>query len=290
MSSSRRKRSLAAALAVAVLAGGVVCRDPLLAWFAGRDAAAVAGAAHYTCSMDPSVRAHAPGKCPICGMSLTPVTEQQRGSDLVHLDPATMQRVGVRVADAGERTLRRRIVAVGAVAATTAPGPSGATVFIDAHADPAGAGDASALVGGRPVAVELPVLPLTRFAGVIEEAHPDPATDGMRLRVAVRDPGAGLGPGMHAEVEIQADLPARLVVPARAVLVVGKRRLVFVERGRGLFEPRVVVTGAEAAGGIEVLEGLDAGQRVVVQGTFLLAAEHRIRSNGALWTDREGQR
>lgn len=222
-------------------------------------------------------------------MALTPVTEQQRGSDLVHVDAATMRRVGVRVAEAGARTLRRRIVAVGAVAEATDPVASGATVFVDANVDPAAAREAGEL-GGRPVAVALPALPLTRFAGAIVQAQPDPASGGMRLRVAVQDPGAGLRAGMHAEVEIRADLPARLAVPARAVIVAGERRLVFVERGRGLFEPRVVVTGAEAAGLIEVVQGLEAGHRVVVQGTFLLAAEHRIRSNGALWTDREGPR
>jgi hypothetical protein len=287
LSSPTWSKSLAAALAVAVVACGVVFRDPLIAWFVGRGGTDVAEAAHYTCSMDPSVRAHAPGQCPICGMALTPVTEQQRGSDLVHVDAASMQRVGVRLAEAGEKTLRRRIVAVGTVAATAASPGAGATAWIDAHVDPVGASDAGEMTVGRPVAVELPLLPLTRFSGAIEQARPDPASGDVSLRVAVQDPGTNMRPGMHAEVEIHVDLPGRLVVPARAVVVAGKRRLVFIDRGKGLFEPRVVMTGAEAAGQVEILEGLEAGQRVVVQGTFLLAAENRIRSNGALWSDLE---
>jgi Cu(I)/Ag(I) efflux system membrane fusion protein len=92
---------------------------------------------------------------------------------------------------------------------------------------------------------------------------------------------------MHAEVQIQVDLPARLVVPARAVIVAGKRRLVFIDRGKGLFEPREVVTGAQAGGLVQISKGLVSGDRVVVSGTFLLAAENRIRSSGALWSDSE---
>jgi len=36
-----------------------------------------------------------------------------------------------------------------------------------------------------------------------------------------------------------------------------------------------------------VHKGLKAGERVVASGTFLLAAENRIRSSGALWTEAE---
>ena len=285
MSRTRWTRSLAAAAAVAILACGILVREPLVNWWLGghgdsHGETGSGGAAHYTCSMDPSVRAREPGQCPICGMALTPVTEQQRGSDLVHVDGATLQRIGVRVATVDERPLRRRIVAVGAV--TEAGAQEGAAARVDARVD-----RAREMESGLRVAVLLPALPLVELAGMIEQVSPDPDTGGARLRVAVQDPGSLLRPGMHAEVQIHIDLPDRLVVPARAVIVAGERRIVFVDRGKGLFEPRAIATGAQDGGLIQVRKGLQAGDRVVMSGTFLLAAENRIRSSGALWTEAE---
>lgn len=282
MSRTRWTRSLAAIAAVAVLACGFALREPLVDWWLGshREAGA-ADAAHYTCSMDPSVRAREPGQCPICGMALTPVTEQQRGSDLVHVDGASLRRIGVRVATAGERALRRRIVAVGAVAEAAAA--EGAAARVDARVDQA----SPEMTSGLPVAVLLPALPLVELAGTIEQVSADKDTGAARLRVAVQDPGSLLRPGMHAEVQIYIDLPDRLVVPARAVIVAGERRIVFLDRGKGLFEPRAISTGVQEGGLVEVRKGLRAGDRVVMSGTFLLAAENRIRSSGALWTGAE---
>ncbi len=282
MSRTHWTRFLAAAAAVAVLVCGICFREPLVNWWLGshRETGA-AGAAHYTCSMDPSVRAHEPGQCPICGMALTPVTEQQRGTDVVHADGASLARLGVRLAAAGERTLRRRIVAVGAVADAAAAG--GGSARVDARVDRTSA----EMTSGQPVAVELPALPLVELVGSIEQVSADPETGGARVRVTVQDPGSLLRPGMHAEVQIDVDLPRRLVVPARAVIVAGPRRIVFVDRGKGQFEPRAIDTGAQEGGLVEVRKGLAAGERVVVSGTFLLAAENRIRSSGALWNETE---
>jgi hypothetical protein len=46
-----------------------------------------------------------------------------------------------------------------------------------------------------------------------------------------------------------------------------------VERGRGVFELRHLQLGEEREGLIAVTEGLREGERVVVQGSFILKAE-----------------
>ncbi len=53
---------------------------------------------HYTCSMHPSVNQKAPGKCPICGMDLVPVTKEQQAQGVVTIDEARRQLIGVRTA------------------------------------------------------------------------------------------------------------------------------------------------------------------------------------------------
>jgi Cu(I)/Ag(I) efflux system membrane fusion protein len=63
---------------------------------------------------------------------------------------------------------------------------------------------------------------------------------------------------------------APLVVPASAVLVTGKRALVYVEAAGedGAFEGREVVLGPRAKDHYVVREGLEEGERVVVNGAF----------------------
>jgi Cu(I)/Ag(I) efflux system membrane fusion protein len=73
--------------------------------------------AYYTCSMHPSVRQASPGLCPLCGMTLTPVTRQDAESGAVFVDDARRQRIGVRTAATERRVLSRRIRAVGEVRA-----------------------------------------------------------------------------------------------------------------------------------------------------------------------------
>ena len=49
--------------------------------------------------------------------------------------------------------------------------------------------------------------------------------------------------------------------------------------------PREIQLGAQNADRAEVLAGLAEGEAVVTTGTFLVAAESRIRSSGTFWKD-----
>lgn len=84
-------------------------------------------------------------------------------------------------------------------------------------------------------------------------------------------------PDMYMDVEIEIDLGEQLVVPASAVFDTGDRDYVFVEQDEGLFVPREVRLGAKAGNQFVVLEGLDSGMEVVVDGTFLLDSESQFR-------------
>jgi Cu(I)/Ag(I) efflux system membrane fusion protein len=138
---------------------------------------------------------------------------------------------------------------------------------------------------GQVASASVFALPLMRFEGSVIQVRPDPEAKATQLRVVLADPGLTLRPGMHAEVQIEVALAERLVVPARAIIHAGPRRLAFVDRGGGQLEPRKLEIGAQVDGFVEVRGGLIAGERVVVSGTFLVAAESRIRSRSKLWAD-----
>jgi Cu(I)/Ag(I) efflux system membrane fusion protein len=85
---------------------------------------------------------------------------------------------------------------------------------------------------------------------------------------------------MYASVELVAGhaKAKTLAVPDSAVLDSGTRQIVLVERGEGRFEPRPVRLGARADGYVEVLEGVQAGEKVVVSANFLIDAESNLRA------------
>ncbi|HJV94140.1 MAG TPA: hypothetical protein VJ572_11710, partial [Azonexus sp.] len=58
--------------------------------------------------------------------------------------------------------------------------------------------------------------------------------------------------------------------PAAAVFLFGDQRYVFVEEGAGRYRRQVVEAGAERDGRIEIVRGVAAGERVVVEGNLHL--------------------
>jgi len=87
-----------------------------------------------------------------------------------------------------------------------------------------------------------------------------------------------LKPGMFATAEISVDLGERLVVPSEAVLDSGTRRILFVDKGEGLLEPREVTVGAKGEGLLEITQGVSEGEPVVVNGNFLVDSESRLKA------------
>ena len=79
-----------------------------------------------------------------------------------------------------------------------------------------------------------------------------------------------------------------LAVPVTAVLDSGLRKLVFVEKDKGLFAPVEIVTGPRTDDSYPVLSGLNEGDKVVTRGNFLLDSQLQIRGLPSLFY-KEGQ-
>jgi len=105
----------------------------------------------------------------------------------------------------------------------------------------------------------------------------DGYSQSVKLRLEVDNPRFVLRPEMFVDVDLLVTLPPSIAVPVDAVVDSGLKKTVFVERSAGVFEPRQVETGWRFGGRVQIVEGLAAGDRVVVAGTFLLDAERRLR-------------
>ena len=145
--------------------------------------------------------------------------------------------------------------------------------------------DLAAVRVGQRASVTLPNLPGKALAGKVTFLYPylDDATRTGRVRIELPNPGLELKPAMYAEVTFEIDRGETLLVPESAVLYAGERRLVFLDLGEGRLKPQAIEVGAKSGDWVEVLGGLAEGDMVVTSGTFLVAAESRLKSATEQW-------
>jgi Cu(I)/Ag(I) efflux system membrane fusion protein/cobalt-zinc-cadmium efflux system membrane fusion protein len=134
---------------------------------------------------------------------------------------------------------------------------------------------------GMPAEMELSYIPGRTYRGRVIFVYPflTPETRTARLRVEFENPEGDLKPDMYANVFLESAVAKDAVaVPQEAVIDSGVRQIVFVARGKGRFEPREIRIGAEGGEGrYQVLDGLEAGEEVVVSAQFMLDSESRLR-------------
>ncbi len=132
---------------------------------------------------------------------------------------------------------------------------------------------------GHEASLKFSAYPEKTFRGRVEAISPviNPEDKTCTVHILVENPGGELKPGMHAEVEIAADIyPNRLLVPQEAVLVRGGRKLVFVVE-EDLAKWRYIEVGLENEDFAEVLDGVKEGEWVIIEGHFTLAHDAKVR-------------
>jgi len=115
----------------------------------------------------------------------------------------------------------------------------------------------------------------TRMSGVLPEF--DPNTRALKVRLEVANADYALRPDMFVDVEFKVKVRSAMLAPVEAVLDTGTRKVVFVDRGNGFFEPRKVETGARLGDSVIVASGLTPGEKIVVSGNFLIDSESRLQ-------------
>jgi cobalt-zinc-cadmium efflux system membrane fusion protein len=102
----------------------------------------------------------------------------------------------------------------------------------------------------------------------------DDRTRAARLLAVAQNPQRLLKPGMFVEVDLNSGYDSDVIlVPASAVQRHEGAAFVFVRRGQRQFERRGVKIGRSTSERIEILDGLDTNDPVVVDGGFALKSE-----------------
>jgi Cu(I)/Ag(I) efflux system membrane fusion protein len=141
--------------------------------------------------------------------------------------------------------------------------------------------DIAAVKVGQRVTVRINAYPDKVFEGKVAYIYPTlkAETRTVPIRIELANPGGLLKPAMYASVEVGTGGTAKVVtVPTSAVIDSGTRQTVLVQKAEGRFEPREVKLGARGDDYVEVKEGVQEGEPVVVAANFLIDSESNLKA------------
>ena len=144
--------------------------------------------------------------------------------------------------------------------------------------------DAVRIRVGSPARVTFPALPGQAYQGTVSlvgrEVSRESRTIPVRIDVSNQD--GKLRPGMSATAGVPVGESSSLVlaVPVAAVQRVRDRWCVFVPKDGSTYEVREIGRGRDLGADVEVLSGLKAGERIVIDGAFLLKAQAEKSEGG----------
>jgi Cu(I)/Ag(I) efflux system membrane fusion protein len=142
--------------------------------------------------------------------------------------------------------------------------------------------DLGAIQPGQQVQATFIAFPGRIFTGTVDFIYPtlSAETRTARVRIVIPNQDGALRVSMYANVQIDAPANAGAVVavPSSAVIDNGVRQVVLIDRGEGRFEPRQVRLGTYGDDWIQVLAGVQPGDKVVIGANFLIDAESNLRA------------
>jgi Cu(I)/Ag(I) efflux system membrane fusion protein len=140
---------------------------------------------------------------------------------------------------------------------------------------------------GLKVEVSTPSLPGIKVAGTIKFIDPnlDEATRATKVRVELENPlvnGRRLFLNRsYADGVVHLEAPEVLAVPRSAIIQTGPQAVAFVEQGGGGYSRRVLQLGRRGDSVVEILSGLSAGEKVVVNGNLLIDGQAEMNRSYA---------
>lgn len=128
----------------------------------------------------------------------------------------------------------------------------------------------SALKIGLPIVAQSRSFGEEKFRGTVSSINPaiDPITRSIVVRAILPNEGKKLIPGMLMSVELFKNPRQALTVPEEAIVMEGKKHYVFVVGDDLLADKRLIKIGTRFRGSAEVIDGLSAGEKIVVRGVM----------------------
>jgi Cu(I)/Ag(I) efflux system membrane fusion protein len=132
---------------------------------------------------------------------------------------------------------------------------------------------------GQKIDITAKSYPGEKFEGTISLINPflEEAKRTAKVRIDIPNPDFKLRPAMYVNAELAMDMGEGLTIPASTVMPTGTRNVVFINKGEGKLEPRIVQLGSKYGEAYEVQNGLREGEQVVASANFLIDAESKVQ-------------
>jgi membrane fusion protein (multidrug efflux system) len=136
---------------------------------------------------------------------------------------------------------------------------------------------------GLEISATTSAYPERRFSGTVQsiDSRVDATTRAVTLRALIPNPDGALKPGMFMNVELTKDQRTAVVIPEEALVPEQNKQFVFVIEGEHA-RKREVTIGARRPGSVEVVAGLAAGERIIVEGTVKIRDGGEVRDLAAV--------
>src|SRR2546426_4772935 len=132
---------------------------------------------------------------------------------------------------------------------------------------------------GQKIDITAKSYPGEKFEGTISLINPflEEAKRTAKVRIDIPNPDFKLRPAMYVNAELAMDMGEGLTIPVSSVMPTGTRNVVFINKGEGKLEPRIVQLGSKYGDSYEVQGGLREGEHVVASANFLIDAESKVQ-------------
>jgi membrane fusion protein, multidrug efflux system len=133
---------------------------------------------------------------------------------------------------------------------------------------------------GQQVLVTNYTLPNDTLTGKVTEISPAISTETRTFagKVEITNPGLKFRPGMFVKADIITDQKdSTIVIPKSIIMTGGRGKYVFIVGRNSAADSRYITTGIENQNDVEVVEGLQANDRLIIQGYETLRNNSKVK-------------
>jgi len=130
----------------------------------------------------------------------------------------------------------------------------------------------AALKNGQTINALTEAYPDRQFIGTVTNisSRVDPVSRAVSVRAMIANDDRSLRPGMLMRVKLIKNKRQSIMIPEEALLTSAEKKYVFLIQDGNSVKQQPVIIGSRRPGSVEILEGLNIGQSVVVEGGIKL--------------------
>ena len=124
-------------------------------------------------------------------------------------------------------------------------------------------------------------VPSKTWEGKVDYIYPElnPKTRTLKVRLTIETPKQLLKPNMFADVTLFTDDKKVLSVPAEAVIYYENSIRVVKVVAENKYQPIEIKIGMKSEGQVEILEGIEEGDKILVSAQFMIDSESNLQAS-----------